>query len=174
MMLLIILNMINFEYDNITSELIIQDFLSYESNKKYDLILTNTCLEHVKDDAMFINKCNSYLQTNGKVIHIIPSNWGLYLFLWHGYRQYNKRLLKKLFCEMPSKIYRLGGLFSFWSHLILITVPNLKVYFKNGKGNLPLEQFRKTKAYDILIRICCQLDRLFPIFSHYYIVIINK
>jgi len=70
---------------------------SFETRKKFDLVLSNTALEHIENDAFAISKCASFLKPGGSQLHIIPSFWSLFLYLWHGYRQYNPKRIKSLF-----------------------------------------------------------------------------
>jgi hypothetical protein len=64
---------------------------------------------------------------------MIPANKCLWLYLWHGYRQYSKKnlvtkidQLKKNF-NIKTSITPIGGNISFWTHIRYITIP---IYFK--------------------------------------------
>lgn len=96
---------------------------NFKTDKKFNLILSNSTLEHIENDALAISKCNYLLKPGCSQIHIIPSFWSLFLYLWHGYRQYNPKRIKILFIHKQYKVYRLGGLFSFFLHLFFITIP---------------------------------------------------
>ena len=66
-------------------------------------------------------------------IHMVPASMCLWLYLWHGYRQYSKKNLSNILNQLEKKfnintsIVPIGGSNSFWTFLRYITIP---VYFK--------------------------------------------
>lgn len=136
----------------------IEDF---NTDNKYNLIFSITALEHIEKDILAIEKNYKFLEKGGTQIHIVPSFWSLFLYLRHGYRRYTKGCLEKMFGK-NFKIYRIGGLFSFFLHLFFITIP--EIILKNNKP-------RQSSIYPKLLNAANGLDYLAPVFSPLYIVI---
>ncbi|MBW1933120.1 MAG: hypothetical protein JRI56_08930 [Deltaproteobacteria bacterium] len=150
---------LNFESNLIESR--IEDF---EIDKKFDLILSITSLEHIENDVLTVCKCDDILKTGGIQIYVIPSFWSLFIHLWHGYRQYNPKRIKILFNEKKYKVYRLGGIFSFFLILLFISIPNL----------LFSRILQHSSVYPKLIEKCNRLDKSLPFCSHLYVVVVKK
>ena len=69
----------------------------------------------------------------------MPASVSLWLFLWHGWRQYSKRNLghaldaiSKDF-QISNSVVPLGGSLCFWTHLKYITIP----YYLTKRHSLP-------------------------------------
>jgi len=139
----------------------IEDF---ETDKKFDLVLSITALEHIENDVFTIHKCDYLSKPEGIQIHIIPSFWLLFLMFFHGYRQYTPKRIKSLFNQKQYRVYRLGGLFSFFLALFYITIP--EVLFGIS--------FRGLSLCPKLVGICNRLDRALPICSSLCVVVIRK
>lgn len=136
---------------------------NFNTKNKYNLVFSNSTLEHIENDTLAISKAWQLLEKGGIQIHIIPSFWSLFLYLWwHGYRQYNPKRIKNLFNQKDYKIYRFGGLFSFFLHLFFITIPVF--LFRTHK-------LRKSAVYPKLLKVSNTLDKILPICSSLYIVI---
>ena len=142
--------------------LVLSKIEDFSPDRKFDLVISNTCLEHIRDDVLSARKMLGF---GGAQIHIVPSFWSLPLYLWHGYRQYGPRSVRLLFGE-KGEAFRLGGVFSFLLHFFLITVPQrvLRHPFI----------FRKYNWYSSLCRIANTLDTLAPCMSAMYIVVIRE
>lgn len=151
-----------YPFKSILVESKIEDF---ETDKKFDLVLSNTALEHIENDALTISKCDYFLKPRGNQIHIIPSFWSLFLYLWHGYRRYNPKRIKSLFNQKRYKVYRLGGFFSFFLHLFFITIPVF--FFRTDK-------LRDSLWYPRLLEVCNRFDKALPICSYLYVVVVKK
>lgn len=144
----------------------IEDF---ETDKKFDIVLSITALEHVEDDALAVSKCDGFLKQGGRQVHIVPSFWSLFLYMWHGYRQYNPKRIKSLFNQKRYRVYRLGGMFSFCLHLFFITIPALLYRTDRQKQKL-----RSLSLYPRLLRMCNRLDGILPVCSCLYVVVVKK
>lgn len=140
----------------------IEDF---ESSEKFDLIISNTALEHIEQDKLAIEKCHGFLKSGGVAVHMVPSSAALFLYLFHGYRQYSRRRIATLFDGKDITVYRLGGLFSFLWHFILIAIP-VHIFRRDF--------FRKFRWYSTCIPTMNKLDRLIPIFPCIYIIVDKK
>lgn len=133
----------------------------FQPDRHFDLVISNTCLEHVEDDTAGVRKALTLGDTQ---IHIVPTFWSLPLYLWHGYRQYTPKSLSALFGE-HGEIYRLGGVFSFFLHFFLVTIPQ--------RLRTPL-LFRKYAWYSSACRVANELDTLLPWMSVMYVIVIQK
>ncbi|HBB37596.1 MAG: hypothetical protein UV82_C0001G0048 [Candidatus Magasanikbacteria bacterium GW2011_GWD2_43_18] len=137
----------------------------WETTDTFDVICSNTSLEHIDDDTLTVEKCRGWIRDTHTVqIHIVPSFWSLFLYLWHGFRQYTPKRIKGLFSGQPYTVYRLGGVFSFLAHLFLITIP---VFFFRK------DTLRDSHFYATCIKYCSKLDRVLPVCSPLYVVIIQ-
>jgi SAM-dependent methyltransferase len=143
----------------------------FEINKKFDLVISNTSFEHIPDDKKAAEQASKFVKDDGVQIHIMPSFGSFFAYLFHGYRQYNPTFLKRIFPK-NMKVYRLGGFFSFLTTLFLMTIPErfLGKYLFKGK-KYPL---RKTKFYPKVLSFANKADRVLPIMSMFYVVVIKK
>jgi SAM-dependent methyltransferase len=137
---------------------------NFETSDLFDIVISVTALEHIENDALAVSKSRKRLKPGGVQIHIVPTFWALFLYLWHGYRQYNPRSIRRLFNGQTYRVYRLGGLFSFFLHLFFITIP-VFCFKKDG--------LRKMASYPKLTQTCNKLDRLLPVCSSLYLVVVE-
>jgi SAM-dependent methyltransferase len=92
-----------------TRELIINDINSLDVSKlpPIDLILSNTALEHIRDDVSAVRSLSMRLRPDGCQVHFVPGEASLPLYGPHGYRQYSPHCLAQLF--PGAVIHRYGG-----------------------------------------------------------------
>jgi SAM-dependent methyltransferase len=92
-----------------TRELIVSDINAFDVSQlpPIDLLVSNTALEHIRDDAQAITALRTRLKPDGYQVHFVPGEASLPLYGPHGYRQYSPRCLDALF--PGAKIYRYGG-----------------------------------------------------------------
>jgi len=147
---------------NFKSEFVHSDVLMLDLNKKFDIIVSLTSLEHIQNDHKAIKICTKHLFEKGYQIYALPSFWALFLYIFHGWRQYTPKSLKKLFKKADITIYRLGGVFSFVFHFFCITLPELI---------LKTKRLRSTAFYRKLLHISIFLDKYIPLCSTIYIVL---
>lgn len=131
----------------------------------YDLVISNTALEHIPDDREAAEKAYQALAPHGIAVHIVPSFWSLFLYLFHGYRQYTPRRVRNVFKGQSYSVERLGGLASFLLHFFGITVP------ERIAGRPPV---RKRKSYVSLAAWARRIDRFLPLCSSTYVVTVRK
>lgn len=106
-------------------QLCLGDAHTYAPEQGFDLIISMSALEHIPDDAALLRKTLSWMKPGGLQVHIVPSAWALPAYLWHGFRQYALATLGERFPVDRLRVYTLGGLFSFWLHVLFITLPEL-------------------------------------------------
>jgi len=158
------------QFDQFDKYVLQSDFVEskiedFQTEEKFDLVISVSGLEHIENDKLAVSKADRFLKERGVQIHIVPSPWSWFLYLKHGHRRYTPAKLKKLFDNQNLKIYRLGGFFSFFVHFFLITIP--KRIFKTVR-------IIELRIYPKIIKTANILDRILPIFSTIYIVILNK
>jgi hypothetical protein len=97
-----------------------------------NLIMTQSALEHFEYDLKFFHSIGNYAKSVPfpvLSIHLVPSPVGLFKFLLHGIRQYNRRSLSRLVSEARptgnGHLYVLGGFRSNLFHLREITLRSL-------------------------------------------------
>ncbi len=93
-------------------------------NKDNNLFLSQSCLEHVKNDLSYFNEIKKKANlTNKKIIliHCIPNSFCLFTYLTHGFRQYNIENLNKI-----SKILGDNNLFVVKLGNIQLNIEHLK------------------------------------------------
>lgn len=137
----------------------------YKSAETYDLVISNTALEHVVDDHAAIDRCRELTGDSGIQVHIVPAFWSLFAYLWHGYRQYTPKRVQSLFRGQPYRVYRLGGLASLVVHIASITIPERII----GRQTI-----RNTAWYYKAVYLAQKIDRLLPICSMMYVIVVSK
>ncbi len=79
--------------EDVKSSFICGDFLKYEFNHKYDLILFVSTLHHIPNRADYLAKCLSLLSHSGVVVAIEPAHniVRILRLIWRFYKKYHKR-----------------------------------------------------------------------------------
>jgi len=130
------------------------DAHQYRPPHPLDLIISVSVLEHIADDKLLLRRLHGFLTHKGWQVHIVPSAWGLCLYLWHGYRQYSLDALKVKSVSTGMRVYALGGMATFLVHLTCITIPEILLRY-------PFRR-RFPSFYSSLLRRAAQLDRHGP------------
>ncbi|MCR4275102.1 MAG: class I SAM-dependent methyltransferase [Candidatus Campbellbacteria bacterium] len=146
-----------------TTEFLNKDITTLHTNKKFDLVISNTSLEHIANDTAAVLKARELCADDGIEVHIVPSLWSLPLYLWHGYRQYTPARIRRLFNASQYVVYRMGGLGSFFLHFFCITIP---------ERTLGVSVFRTRPAYKMLKIMANKVDRILPFCSGLYAVVV--
>lgn len=155
------------EHHAFTSTLIIDDITTFKTDKKFDLVMSMTVLEHVVDDFGAIHVAEGLVKEQGGVqIHGVPMFPTIFLYLWHGFRQYNTRRLKMLFGNACSETtyYRVGGVASFFTHWWWITVPERLIGIGSLRRKFP-------KLYRKSLYLSFKIDRFLPFLATAYIIV---
>ena len=101
------------------------DAHAFDPDERYDLIVSVSALEHIPDDQRLIRRLPALLAPMGTQVHFVPSGWGLFTYLWHGYRQYPLQAVATRFDWRNTVVYGMGGLCSFILPVTVITLPEL-------------------------------------------------
>lgn len=130
-------------------------------DKDTNLFITQSAIEHFNYDLEYFSQIKSFIenkQRNIIQIHLFPSPVCLWLYLFHGVRQYNFKSILKIVAIFKStnsyfRIYPLGGNYSNIFHFFHITIPHIfkKLNLKaNKKYN---ENLKKTVLQDLKVGI---------------------
>ena len=101
-------------------------------NKNINFVTSQSSLEHIEHDTLVLKDLTKKLNDNNLPfiqIHMLPASSALWLYLWHGYRQYSKKNIANLINEIKkdndieASLIPIGGSNSFWTHLRYITLP---------------------------------------------------
>lgn len=147
---------------NFQSNFIFGDAHAFDpETEKFDLIISVSALEHIPHDALIIDKLPFWLAPGGMELHFLPSPTSLFLYLWHGWRQYPLPQIGNRFGSDAIAI-SLGGIFTSMLHFTFITV---------GEILLPLRsRIRLRWFYLLLLDGALILDRFLPFFPSMYAV----
>jgi 2-polyprenyl-3-methyl-5-hydroxy-6-metoxy-1,4-benzoquinol methylase len=146
-----------------TTEFIEGDAHSLDLPRGFDLIISNSALEHIPDDSRLIARLQTLLAPDGLQVHLVPSTWALFLYLWHGYRQYGRAAIAARFPGSLLQIYKLGGGACFLVHFMLITVPEM-LFRQSLRKRMP-------GLYAAVLRGALRVDPLVPFMPSGYAVI---
>lgn len=142
-----------------TSYLDINKFIPNGTN----LFISQSAIEHFRYDLKYFNQINEYInlkKINTIQIHLFPAPACLWLYIFHGFRQYNFNSILKIIniFKGPNtyfKIYLLGGPNSNNLHFKSITIPhfvfrdifkvNKVKYLRNLKKSIYKDNLIKTK-----------------------------
>lgn len=128
----------------------------------FDLVFSNSALEHIPNDRRLLAKLDELVAPGGMQVHIVPSGWGLPLYLWHGYRQYPLSRIGSLFPGEGTRVYGLGGLACFGVHLAFISL---------GEILLRMDLRRRIPAtYRAFLNTAFRIDRVFSTPPGMYVV----
>jgi SAM-dependent methyltransferase len=98
----------------------------------HNLIVSQSGLEHIENDVDVLVHALTAQKAHGSKflqIHLVPAPSSLFLYLWHGWRQYSKKnlaFISERLVELEgvsTLAIPLGGWSSFWAHFKEITVP---------------------------------------------------
>lgn len=132
----------------------------------FDVIISNSALEHIPNDMGLPSRFNDLLTGNGLQIHIVPAPGALYTYLWHGFRQYSLSAISQRFGTEGTTVIQLGGFFSFSAHVILITILEMLLGL-SIRGKAP-------RFYSAILRAALRLDTFLSIPAIGYVVMRKK
>lgn len=176
-----ILENLGYEGEYLGIDVFKESKFSYDSNKfkisfiqkpiedldvenRFDLVISNTSFEHIKDDVAAGKQAQKFTKEDGIQLHIVPAFWSLPIYLLHGYRQYSPERIHKVF-PIDKEVYRLGGVFTFFLYFFLLTIP------ERLTGKMI---FRKTSLYPKFLGFANKMDKFLPFMSTFYIVVIDN
>jgi SAM-dependent methyltransferase len=126
----------------------------YQPAQPVDFLFSFSALEHIDRDDVLIARLSAHVRPGGAELHIVPAAAGLFVYLWHGYRQYTPADILARFGDR-AEIYRLGGLGSLLVHWAAITVPEILLGV-SLRRNAPI-------AYARLVLAGFAVDRVLPV-----------
>ena len=106
-----------------------------------NVVISQSSLEHHEFDKKTLISITNSLRAKKKPFiqfHLVPASSSLWLYLWHGWRQYSERNLNLIAREINQQkdlqvqIVPLGGWRCFLVHLARITIPTL-IFWISGK-----------------------------------------
>jgi len=148
-----------------TSTFVLSKIEEFETSERFDLVVSNTALEHIEDDVAAIDRCKELTAHSGVQVHIVPSFFSLFAYLLHGYRQYNPKRIRMLFANQEYFVWKLGGLASFILQVLWCTIPERLT---------ASDRMRRTTAYRSLVRIARRVDMYLPVCSLFYVVVVRS
>jgi hypothetical protein len=111
-------------------------------NKKQNIFISQSCLEHVKFDLQYFIDLKKSLKSNEKkalFIHCVPSPFCIFTYLSHGFRQFNCKninSISNIYGKNNIYVCRLGNFGLNLDHLKKTTVP--LIFTK--KNSLPIQK----------------------------------
>ena len=115
-----------FTKSEMAKTIVIKPFEEFSSNDKFDLIISVTSLEHIENDLLVLDKVKLLLKKNGEELHIVPAGITLFLYLLHGWRQYNLKMIDSMFNNRSViRVSKGGGMLSSIFHFLAITIPSV-------------------------------------------------
>ncbi|MGE3149573.1 MAG: class I SAM-dependent methyltransferase [Pseudorhodoplanes sp.] len=96
----------------------------YAPPQPINFLFSFSALEHIANDEALIARLSPFVRRGGAQMHVVPAAAGLWIYLWHGYRQYTAADLEARFGE-DARIYRIGGVGSLLVHFLFITLPEV-------------------------------------------------
>lgn len=124
---------------------------------KTNLIITQSAIEHFRNDLEYFYQIKEFInksKSNIIQIHLFPSPACLWLYLFHGYRQYNLCNIKKIIKIFEDDknyfaLFPLGGTKLNNLHFRFITLPSLLNKKLNLKSKLYNKLLTKYLKYEI-------------------------
>ncbi len=129
----------------------------------YDLIISVSALEHLRNDRLLMEMMRSRVKHGGIEVHIVPCGTALAAYLWHGYRQYSLARIEHVFGTCDVTVIRLGGLCSLLVHILFVTVPEIFL-------RLPVRK-RLSGAYLAARRLAFTSDQAVPFLGLMFVVV---
>ncbi len=188
---------------NIKGKIVKKSILSFNSNKKFDLIVCLWVLEHIENDMIAQKIMIKHLKSNGYLIIAVPSIWTWpFEFGRHGFHYYSLEAIKKISTKEGLAIketYRAGGLFGLlftlaynWPRFVILVVcfPVYKFLSSTKIISTPWSEFSKkvidstwyryhknpqlVNLHNRIVKAIVRLDNRIKIFPQSYIIIFQK
>lgn len=135
-----------------SSSLAREPFETFRSAARFDLVLSVTSLEHVGDDETCARNARAHRAGAGLEVHVVPGGWSLPCYLWHGYRQFSRGRLAKVFAgrEEGVTFYALGGCGTLLLQFFGVTVAERWLRRKIRGGRTYARLLRLARAVDLV------------------------
>jgi 2-polyprenyl-3-methyl-5-hydroxy-6-metoxy-1,4-benzoquinol methylase len=148
--------------DGLAKRFMVSDAQTYQPPLPVDLVISVSVLEHIPDDRTVTDHMRAALAPGGLQVHFVPSGCGLFVYLWHGWRQYTRGRIGTQFEPQRTTVYALGGLFSTLLHVTFITGGEMIL-------RLPMRR-RLTGLYVRLLDTALRLDRFVPVGATMFVI----
>lgn len=93
-----------------------EDYFSHPKEAKFNFIVSQFALEHIRNDLKIFYDIKHWMKENPLIqVHMLPGESSLFLYLWHGWRQYNLAkivTISSIFHESKIYVITLGGSYS--------------------------------------------------------------
>ncbi len=131
----------------------------------FDLVVSNTALEHIEFDSVAVQRARAALRPGGIQVHIVPAGPALFLYMFHGYRQYSRCSVRRLMKGLDFKTFRFGGPLSWFVHWWFLSLPVML---------LGVRPWTRNSLYEFLSRVTLKLDRFLRFRPHLYCIVSRK
>jgi ubiquinone/menaquinone biosynthesis C-methylase UbiE len=158
------------DFKKLSSEIMTKEFIegsaeNIDINDKFDLIISVTALEHIEDDKLALNNIQSFLKPKGEQVHVLPAGSTIFLYLLHGWRQYNLGMIHQLFKkEVFITVHESGGPLTFLFHFLFITIFRM----------LGIDYKKINIFFYSIKKLVVRLDNYLKIFPSLYVVVCKK
>lgn len=149
-------------------------------SKKTNVIISQSSLEHIKNDFLVLNNATKELNANKRAfiqIHFVPACAGLWLYLWHGWRQYSYQRLALYSKRIKQKalvktfLIPIGGTYSFLFQILFFTLPKFfcKIFPKFEKVNKKITSAFQNQ-YFLMLEKDIKITKTIPVFWAFIIM----
>jgi len=138
---------------------------------------SSSALEHIPNIQQVVCEMARAMRPGAFGLHIVPGVWSLFLYRFHGYHRFFPKGLADLFGESGlevQQIWALGGLPSFFLHVIWITVLETMLMPKVFRWRGQMRQGRALRIYSKLLDLTLRLDPVLPFKPAGYGVLVQK
>lgn len=115
----------------------------------YDLVCLFDVLEHIEDDAQFLNQVQGALKKDGRLLITVPAMpflWGAHDVACHHFRRYTKRVLQDLLERHGYEVEFL----SYWNMFLFIPAAFARFVGKSGESSFRLPRALDAFFYGII------------------------
>jgi len=140
-------------------------------------VFSSCVLEHIDHVDHAVGEIARAMRQESYGLHVVPSVWSLFLYLFHGYRRFAPNGLLELFQQanlLVEEIWALGGLPSSLFHCMWITLFETIVFGKILRFTGGMRTGKLLRLYSWLLSLSLRADALIPFAPAGYAVVIRK
>lgn len=146
---------------------------AYKNIDNVNVVVSQSALEHIEHDvATVLSITQRCKEENRKLIqiHLVPGPWVLFLYLWHGWRQYGLKEIahfRQLILDEDETVrislIPIGSLTAALTHFMFVTVPSYTpIVRRRARWDDP--KSITSKIIDISVNRNLNVTSNFPIF----------